>query len=147
MRFVKRLANYIKCWHVFLTLNHICPNIDCNPNVQSNKKKKKLFKSSLKSYVCKTFIYILEKINLLKSMGILHFDSMGLIKILLGDLSGANDFFFFFKKYYFTTVEKIIIYQFMVQLIERNCNLWVFKIHIFTLDSGLVYYGYFTQKK
>ena len=29
-------------------------------------------------------------------MGILHFDSMGLIKILLGDLSGANDFFFFF---------------------------------------------------
>ena len=56
-------------------------------------------------------------------MGILHFDSMGLIKILLGDLSGANDFFFFFKKYYFTTAEKIIIYQFMVQLIERNCNL------------------------
>ena len=54
-------------------------------------------------------------------MGILHFDSMGLIKILLGDLSGANDFFF--KKYYFTTVEKIIIYQFMVQLIECNCNL------------------------
>ena len=57
-----------------------------------------MFKSSLKSYVYKTFIYILEKINLLKSMGILHFDSMGLIKILLGDLSGAtaNDFFFFF---------------------------------------------------
>ena len=27
-------------------------------------------------------------------MRILHFDSMGLIKILLGDLSGANDFFF-----------------------------------------------------
>ena len=60
-------------------------------------------------------------------MRILHFDSMGLIKILLGDLSGANDFFFFFKKYYFTTAEKIIIYQFMV-----------FKIHIFALDSGLV---------
>ena len=58
-------------------------------------------------------------------MGILHFDSMGLIKILLGDLSGAtaNDFFFSFKKHYFTTAEKIIIYQFMVQLIERNCNL------------------------
>ena len=55
-------------------------------------------------------------------MGILHFDSMGLIKILLGDLSGANDFFFF-NKYYFTTYEKIIIYQFMVQLIERNCNM------------------------
>ena len=88
------------------------------------RRKKKLFKFSLKSYVYKTFIYILKKINLLKSMGILHFDSMDLIKILLGDLSGANDFFFFFfKKYYFTTVEKIIIYQFMVQLIERNCNL------------------------
>ena len=56
-------------------------------------------------------------------MRILHFDSMGLIKILLGDLSGANDFFFF-KKFYFTTVEKIIIYQFVV-----------FKIHIFALDS------------
>ena len=40
-------------------------------------------------------MYILENINLLKSMHILHFDSMGLIKILLGDLSGANDFFFF----------------------------------------------------
>ena len=61
-------------------------------------------------------------------MRILHFDSMGLIKILLGDLSGANDFFFFFfKKYYFTTAEKIIIYQFMV-----------IKIHIFALDLGLV---------
>ena len=60
-------------------------------------------------------------------MRILHFDSMGLIKILLGDLSGANVFLFFFKKYYFTTVEKIIIYQFTV-----------FKIHIFALDSSLV---------
>ena len=59
-------------------------------------------------------------------MRILHFDSMGLVKILLGDLSGANDFFFF-KKYYFTIAEKIIIYQFMV-----------FKIHIFALDLGLV---------
>ena len=27
-------------------------------------------------------------------MRILHFDSMGLIKISLGDLSGANDFLF-----------------------------------------------------
>ena len=26
MRFVKGLANYIKCWHMYLTLNHICPN-------------------------------------------------------------------------------------------------------------------------
>ena len=40
MRFVKGLANYIKCWHMFLTLNHICLNITHtwlhNPEVGSH---------------------------------------------------------------------------------------------------------------